>query len=209
MTDLLPDIVMPPQEEEPLIKEDRDRDVAAKENITAEISEVDVDMDKPDIIESIEPKHTEEPEEIFEEKPKKSRARKIPLSDKQKDHLAKAREKGLAVRRKKAEERKKIKAEAEVIQEQVKEEHEKDMLKTKYKMDQPINKVYQLDEEMIRQLKEDAIEGYDTKRKQRKAKKKAEKHEDEVVQKSVRAITSAIKPAYNPDDIYGQCFGFS
>ena len=76
-------------------------------------------------------------------------------------------------------------------------------------MDQPINKVYQLDEEMIRQLKEDAIEGYDTKRKQRKAKKKAEKHEDEVVQKSVRAITSAIKPAYNPDDIYGQCFGFS
>ena len=131
------------------------------------------------------------------------------MSDKQKDHLAKAREKGLAVRRKKAEERKKIKAEAEVIQEQVKEEHEKDMLKTKYKMDQPINKVYQLDEEMIRQLKEDAIEGYDTKRKQRKAKKKAEKHEDEVVQKSVRAITSAIKPAYNPDDIYGQCFGFS
>jgi len=206
MSDLLPDIVMPPQEEEPLIKEDIKEDI--KENITAEIREVDVDMDKPDITESIEPKHKEEAEEIFEDKPKKSRARKIPLSDKQKDHLTKAREKGLAVRRKKAEERKKIKAEAEIIQEQVKEEHEKDMLKTKYKMEQPINKVYQLDEEMIQKLKEDAIAGYDVKRKARKAKKKADKHEDEIVQNSVRAITSAVKPN-NPDDIYGSCFGFS
>ena len=62
---------------------------------------------------------------------------------------------------------------------------------------------------MIKKLKEDAIEGYDTKRKARKAKKKAEKDEQEVVQKSVRAITSAVKPAYNPDDVYANCFGFS
>ena len=41
------------------------------------------------------------------------------------------------------------------------------------------------------------------------AKKKADKHEDEIVQKSVRAITSAVKPAYNPDDVYANCFGFS
>ena len=203
MSDLLPDIVMPPQEEEPLIKEH------IKENITAEISEVDVEVDKSDITESIEPKHKEEPEEIFDDKPKKSRARKIPLSDKQKDHLVEARKKGLEVRRKKAAERKKLKAEAEIIQEQVKEENEIDMLKTKYKMEQPINKVYQLDEEMIQKLKQDAIEGYDVKRKARKAKKKVEKQEDEIVQKSVRAITSAVKPAYNPDDVYANCFGFS
>jgi hypothetical protein len=203
MSDLLPDIEMPPQqEEEPLIKQE---DI--KENISAEITEVD-DVE-PDITDAIEPKHKEEPEEIFEEKPKKSRARKIPLSDKQKDHLAKAREKGLEVRRRKAAERKKIKEEAQVIQEQVKEEHEKETLKKKYNMEQPVNKVYQLDEEMIRKLKEDAIAGYDTKRKARKAKKKVEKQEQEVVQKSVRAITSAVKPAYNPDDVYASCFGFS
>ena len=207
MTDLLPDIDMPPQEEEPLITDIVSSQEDIKENITAEIKEVDVE---PDITNSIEPKHKEEPEEIFEEKPKKSRARKIPLSDKQKEHLAKAREKGLEVRRKKAAERKKIKEEAQVIQEQVKEEHEKETLKKKYKMEQPINKVYQLDEEMIKKLKEDAIEGYDTKRKARKAKKKAEKQEQEVVEKSVRAITSAVKPAtYDPDDVYANCFGFS
>jgi len=207
MSDLLPDIEMPPQQEEP-VNDISQEDI--KENISAEITEVD-DVE-PDITDSqliVEPKHKEEAEEIFEEKPKKSRARKIPLSDKQKDHLAKAREKGLAVRRKKAAERKKIKEEAQVIQEQVKEEHEKETLKKKYNMEQPVNKVYQLDEEMIRKLKEDAIEGYDTKRKARKAKKKVEKQEQEVVQKSVRAITSAVKPAYNPDDVYANCFGFS
>jgi hypothetical protein len=196
---------MPPQQEEPVNDISQEN---IKENITAEINEVD--DAEPDITDAIEPKHKEEPEEIFEEKPKKSRARKIPLSDKQKDHLAKAREKGLAVRRRKAAERKKIKEEAQVIQEQVKEEHEKETLKKKYNMEQPVNKVYQLDEDMIKKLKEDAIAGYDKKRKERKAKKKVEKQEQEVVQKSVRAITSAVKPAtYNPDDVYASCFGFS
>jgi hypothetical protein len=204
MSDLLPDIEMPPQQEEPVNDISQEN---IKENITAEINEVD--DAEPDITDAIEPKHKEEPEEIFEEKPKKSRARKIPLSDKQKDHLAKAREKGLEVRRRKAAERKKIKEEAQVIQEQVKEEHEKETLKKKYNMEQPVNKVYQLDEDMIKKLKEDAIAGYDKKRKERKAKKKVEKQEQEVVQKSVRAITSAVKPAYNPDDVYANCFGFS
>lgn len=205
MSDMLPEIQMPPQQE----KEEEET-----ENITAEINDIVEEKERvpepvQDPVDVISEKHKEEPEAIFEEeKPKKSRARKIPLSDKQKEHLEKARVKGLEVRRKKAAERKAQKQEETKKFQKMKEEEEKELLQKKYKIDHPVNKVYQLNDEMIQKLKEDAIEGYDTKRKARKAKKKAEKQEKEVVQRSVRAITSAVKPN-DPDDVYASCFGFS
>ena len=204
--DLLPDITLP---EEDNIKEEITEDYTEpKEPKVRFVDEVEQDnVEQTDI--PIEPKHVEEEEEIFkEEKPKrKPRPRKGELTEKQAEHLKKAREKGLAVRRKKAAERKAAKEEEEQIKLEVSERREKEKLIKKHKVDIPINKVYQLDEAMIQKLKEDAIEGYDQKRKARKKKKQEEQKANQVEAKTFDVITKAVN-ATNPDDIYASCFGF-
>jgi hypothetical protein len=205
-TDLLPEITLPPTED---VEESVHMEV--KDLPEPKVTFVDeMDAPKADTTDiPIEPKHTEENEDIFkEEKPKrKPRPRKGELTQKQSDHLKKAREKGLAVRRKKAAERAAAKIEEDEIKEEVRLKREKESLMKKHKVTQPVKKVYELDAEMIKQLKEDAIEGYDNKRKARKAKKKEEQKKDAVEAKTFDVITKAVG-GVDPDKVYESCFGF-
>ena len=210
MPDLLPDIILPEDNIEVEIQDefkDFDNETQDEPPVVQQVSEPSLEG------QDIEEKMKELEEDIFvDEKPKKKKAaprpRKMALSNKQAEHLAKARQKGLEVRRKKAAAKKLEKEEEDVIKEQLKEKKEKELLKKKYKVDQPIKRVYELDDEMIRKLKLDAIESYDSKRKARKAKKREEQTKTQNEKKTFETISKAVN-ASDPDDLYNQCFGLS
>ena len=56
-------------------------------------------------------------------------------------------------------------------------------------------------------MKMDAIEGYDTKRKVRKAKKKEEQAKAVIEKKTFEVISKAVN-GHDPDSVYESCFGF-
>ena len=218
MTDF--DITMPDQEL--LIKEDvpetssgGDMESEEEENIVPVISEI-APVDQQPIE---EPKE----EEIF--KPKRAgRPRKGELTEKQSEHLKRAREKGLIVRREKAIQRKKEKEEDELELNLIKKNKDKEAVKKKYNLKEietetevkmsPSSILNSLSKEELKELQQAAIMGYDEVRKERKKKKKILLQKEKVEEKTFQTISHAVNTqanqvAHDPYAAYDSCFSFS
>jgi hypothetical protein len=142
-------------------------------------------------------------EDIFQvkkkAKPVKEKKPRKPMSEAQKENLKKGREKALAVRRANAVEKKEIKDLTE-------KKKKKDIQKLRDEVGEapaptprhiPRSELpssfQSLDPEMIRKLQEDAIEGYDKKRKARKEIKKKEQETNSRNLRNMNVINNAIQ----------------
>ena len=221
MTDF--DITMPDQEllnKEAAVAAETssggDMESEEEENIVPVISEI-APVDQQPIE---EPKE----EEIF--KPKRAgRPRKGELTEKQAEHLKRAREKGLIVRREKALQRKKEKEEDELELNLIKKNKDKEAVKKKYnlkeietetevKMSPPTSILNSLSKEELKELQQAAIMGYDEVRKERKKKKKILLQKEKVEEKTFQTISHAVNTqanqvAHDPYAAYDSCFSFS
>lgn len=163
----------------------------------------DVKTDKPSIPE----------EDIFvdkkkpnkEEKPKKEKKPRKAMTEAQLEHLRKGREKALAVRRAKAQEKKELKElqakkkkkEIQKLREEVGEApapKKAEPKKEENKLTDGMPTLQTLDPEFIRKLQQDAIEGYDKVRKERKAKKKQEQETYNRNTTNMNIINNALNP---------------
>lgn len=218
MTDF--DITMPDQEllnkeDVPETSSGGDMESEEEENIVPVISEI-APVDQQPIE---EPKE----EEIF--KPKRAgRPRKGELTEKQSEHLKRAREKGLIVRREKAIQRKKEKEEDELELNLIKKNKDKEAVKKKYNLKEietetevkmsPSSILNSLSKEELKELQQAAIMGYDEVRKERKKKKKILLQKEKVEEKTFQTISHAVNTqanqvAHDPYAAYDSCFSFS
>lgn len=132
------------------------------------------------------------------EKPKKERKPRKPMTEKQLETLRIGREKALAVRRAKAQEKKEIKELKEKKKkkeiQQLREEVAEPPKKTGTPNLEGMPTLQQLDPDFIRKLQQDAIEGYDKIRKERKAKKKQEQETHNRNTANMNVINNALNP---------------
>jgi len=223
MTDL--SVSMAPLEELPAPSDDDKRLIDAIKNGLPEAVEEDIiEVEEPadDIAEELELKQVVDEKVIFsdevtEDPPSPPSKKKKPLSDKQRAHLKKAREKALATRKAKAAERKKVeevkraereKKRLEREQKQIKKE-DNDFEKQK-KIQESVpppssqvpSSLRQLSEEDIMKLQQAAIENYEVSRKARKQKKK----EAEAKANHDKKVYQSISKAVNPDSVWDVCF---
>jgi hypothetical protein len=155
----------------------------------------EVKTDKPSIPEEDIFVEKEKPKE----KPKKEKKPRKPMTEAQLEHLRKGREKALAVRRAKAQEKKELKdlqnkkkkKDIQKLREEVGEAPKKAEPK---KLTEGMPMLSQLDPEFIRKLQQDAIEGYDKVRKERKYKKKQEEQAQNRNTTNMNIINNALNP---------------
>ena len=151
-------------------------------------------------------------ENIFEEKkpkkqpPQKKEKKKRVMTEAQLERLRLGREKALAVRRAKAQEKKEIK-------ELQSKKKKKDIQKLREEVeDKPkpeptpqrnsITSLEDLPADMLVELQRRAIEGYDTKRKARKEQKKKEQQHQTTINHNLGMINNALQPQRPPQ--YGE-----
>jgi len=224
MTDLC--VSMTPTEELSAPTDDDKRLIDGIKNAPPEQEEV-VEVEEPatdDIAEELELKQVVDEKVIFsdevtEDPPSPPSKKKKPLSDKQRAHLKKAREKALATRKAKAAERKKVeevkraereKKRLEREQKQIKKE-DNDFEKQK-KIQESVpppssqvpSSLRQLSEQDIMKLQQAAIENYEVTRKARKQKKKEAEAKANHDKKVYQSISKAVNS--NPDDVWSVCF---
>ena len=198
----LPEITMP-VEPEP-VDESTPSEVRS-EPVNYDDAEVDVEK-LDEVIEELKPQPAEvdesvpmkvkpvlEDESVFKDVVKKPRVK----SQKQLDHLAKAREKALAVRQAKAKEKKQVKfaEQATVDDPRPKEQKESVILHMSVAEFQKLQ----------RQSNLDAVESYDTKRKAQKQAKREAKEEYTKANKVNQQINKALG-VVDPDDMWSVCF---
>ena len=130
-------------------------------------------------------------------------------TQKQRDHLKKAREKALATRQakakvrkeeqeKKALERQKKREEADLLK--IQKEDQDHLKKVQVKQEEDYKSSFKhLTDQQIIQLQQSAIENYEVKRKAAKVIKKQEQDK-----KIYETINKAVNP--DPDDVWGICF---
>ena len=225
MTDLC--VSMTPSEELSAPTDDDKRlidDIKNAPNVASETAEDIIDIEEPeDIAEELELKQVVDEKVIFsdevtEDPPSPPSKKKKPLSDKQRAHLKKAREKALATRKAKAAERKKVeevkraereKKRLEREQKQIKKE-DSDFAKQK-KIQESVpppsqvpSSLRQLSEQDIMKLQQAAIENYEVTRKARKQKKKEAEAKANHDKKVYQSISKAVNS--NPDDVWSVCF---
>lgn len=155
----------------------------------------EVKTDKPSIPEEDIFVEKEKPKE----KPKKEKKPRKPMTEKQLEHLRKGREKALAVRRAKAQEKKELKElqnkkkkkDIQKLREEVGESPKK---AEPNKLTEGMPTLNQFDPEFIRKLQQDAIEGYDKARRERKAKKKHEEDSHNRNTTNMNIINNALNP---------------
>lgn len=149
-------------------------------------------------------KPTIQEEDIFvdkdkpKEKPKKEKKPRKPMTETQLEHLRKGREKALAVRRAKAQEKKEIKElqakkkkkDIDKLREEVEDKPKKEV----NKLTEGMPTLQNLNPELIRKLQQDAIEGYDKLRKERKSKKKQEQETHNRNTTNMNIINNALNP---------------
>ena len=135
-------------------------------------------------------------------------------TQKQRDHLKKAREKALATRQakakvrkeeqeKKALERQKKREEADLLK--IQKEDQDHLKKVQVKQEEDYKSSFkQLTEEQIVNLQQKAIENYEVKRKAAKVIKKQEQMKVQHDKKIYETINKAVNP--DPDDVWGICF---
>ena len=127
----------------------------------------------------------------------KERKPRKPMTEAQLEHLKKGREKALEVRRAKAQEKKEIadlkakKKEKEI--QQLREEVESTP-RPKKEISKQMSSLDTLSPELIKKLQQDAIEGYDKIRKERKAKKKQEQEQHNRNTTNMNIINNALNP---------------
>jgi len=128
---------------------------------------------------------------VFDDAPAQAppKRAKRPISDKQREHLAKIRVKALEAKRAKQSQKPKNKSAKKVYEEQVEEEHEYVPEPVKPARDSPL---YQLTQKQLRDLQMEAIYGYDMVRKDRKQKKQQALAEEEQKQQTFQAVNRAV-----------------
>jgi len=196
----LPEITMPVEPEpeppsevrsEPVNYDDAEVDVEKLDEVIEELKP------QPPAAEQEQPpmkvKPVLEDESVFKDVVKKPRVK----SQKQLDHLAKAREKALAVRQAKAKEKKQVKfaEQATVDDPRPKEQKESVILHMSVAEFQKLQ----------RQSNLDAVESYDTKRKAQKQAKREAKEEYTKANRVNQQINKALGVA-DPDDMWSVCF---
>ena len=233
----LPTIVMPEQVPEPEVFPDKADEIIESletkpqendlvvEDISDEEESKPVEVDKEEDVfksaPSIKPIVEQEESidtEVLEDPPKKTRKkyeRKAPMSQKQKDHLAKIRKIASEKRKLAREEKAKAKEEADIkkAEEKLKakqaklEQDAKDKIQAEHEENLKIasHKMYtqmDLEEAMV-----NAVATYDTMRKERKVAKK--KQQEEQAQKTAQKnmIHRAIQPNYSSGQTqFSHCF---
>lgn len=204
----LPEITMPdpPPEPEPQVPLPQTPSEVRSEPVNYDDTKVDVDK-LDEVIEELKPqppaavdesvpmkvKPVLEDESVFKDVVKKPRVK----SQKQLDHLAKAREKALAVRQAKAKEKKQVKfaEQATVDDPRPKEQKESVILHMSVAEFQKLQ----------RQSNLDAVESYDTKRKLQKQAKREAKEEYTKANRVNQQINKALGVP-DPDDMWAVCF---
>ena len=148
------------------------------------------------------------PISVKQMKPKKE------STQKQRDHLKKAREKALATRQAKAKirkeeqekkslERQKKREEADLLK--IQKEDQDHLKKVQVKQEEDYKSSFKhLTEQQIIQLQQSAIENYEVKRKAAKVIKKQEQAKIQQDKKIYETINKAVNP--DPDDVWGICF---
>jgi len=221
MTDL--SVSMTPPEEMAAPTDDDKRLIDGIKNAPPTQEEEVLEVEEPadDIAEELELKQVVDEkvifsEEVSEDPPSPPSKKKKPLSDKQRAHLKKAREKALATRKAKAAERKKVeevkraereKKRLEREQKQIKKEDndfekQKKIQETTPAPSQVPSSMRHLSEEDIIKLQQAAIENYEVSRKARKQKKK----EAEAKANHDKKVYQSISKAVNPDSVWDVCF---
>jgi len=206
------DVVMPPAEDEinddePLrepstndklqeaMEEMKENKKIEEEIEDDEIEPIEISVSVP-IVKPIVPDET-----IFKDPIRKKGTRRGPMTQKQKEHLAKARAKGLEVRRAK----KKIKDE-----EKAKEQEEKKQQETKKvsfeKEIQNYPTLNHLSEDQIIKLQEQAIGNYEKRRKAEKKIKREVQAKEAQEKKAFNVISRAVNASDPMEDFFGQCF---
>lgn len=191
--EILPVIKLMEQDLEYIDNESEEEVVKQSNNSESEEEE---EVEK--IIPKVEPKQIIPEENIFEDK--KPIKKKRELSEAQKEHLKKGREKALAVRRAKAEERKKMKELENKEIELVKKAKQKRVQKLEEEVsDKPIEQKniktnFDINPELIKKIQQEAIEGYDKIRKERKAVKKKQIEEQQRNMVHANTINNALNP---------------
>jgi len=147
-------------------------------------------------------------ENIFEEKkpkkqpPQKKEKKKRVMTEAQLERLRLGREKALAVRRAKAQEKKELK---ELQSKKKKKDIQKlrDEVEDKPKPEptpqrKTITSLEDLPADMLVELQKRAIEGYDTKRKARKEQKKKEQQHQNTINHNLGIVNNALQPQRPP-----------
>ena len=182
------------------------------EEITSKIIDKQKDEEEE---EQIIPKEIQADEEVFKDtKPKK---KKRVISDAQREHLAQARKKALEVRRRKAHEKKLIKQQ-ETRRKKKEEVTKKNLnavhnpLESEDEEEEPTqhhriksHAFDDIDEDLLVQLQEKAIEKYEVKRKARKEVKKKKEKEVKKEEDIYQAVKKAVQHP-DPDDMWSVCF---
>ena len=225
MTDL--NVSMTPPEELSAPTNDDKRLIDDIKNAPSESAAAEdiIDIEEPadNIAEEIELKQVVDEKVIFSEEstedpPSPPSKKKKPLSDKQRAHLKKAREKALATRKAKAAARKeqedikkaeREKKRLEREQKQIKKEDsdfakQKKIQETTPPPSQVPSSMRHLSEEDIIKLQQSAIENYEVTRKARKQKKKEAEVKANHDKKVYQSISKAV--GQTQDDIWGSCF---
>ena len=131
-------------------------------------------------------------------------------TEKQREHLKKAREKALATRQAKAKIRKEEEEKKSLERQQKREEREKlkiekeDRDHLKQVEVKPHSYMNQLSNEQLVELQQKAIENYESKRKAKKVIKRKEQMKIAQEKKIYDTINKAVNP--DPDDVWGSCF---
>ena len=205
--DLLPNIQVDLIQEEPQPLEE--------ENVSDEEGEPEIVVKEvEEVVPEVQEKKLIPEEDIFvEKKPKKAPApkekKKRVMTEEQLERLKKGREKALAVRRAKAQEKKELK-------ELQTKKKKKELQKLREEVDdtpkpapQPapaprktITSLEDLPADMLIELQKRAIEGYDTKRKARKEEKRKKQAEEKDNLKNMNLVNNALQPQRPPQ--YGE-----
>ena len=137
-------------------------------------------------------------EEVFKDVPAKKPRKK---SQKQMDHLAKAREKALVVRQANAKAKRDAKAETEFAQQATRQDPRPKEQKESVILHMSVAEFQKMTEESNAK----AVEKYDTKRKAQKKAKKDAQEEYRKANQVNHTINRAIGAA-DPDDFFASCF---
>jgi len=194
----MPDVPPPnEQPEDPLPPSDGVDEMPEMASETAEEEETKVEMKIKEIVPD---------NEVFkgatDQAPPKRKKR--PISEKQREHLAKIRVKALEAKKAKQQANKvPVKSAKKVYEEKIEEEYSDDDTPTPQVDNDSM--LYSLTPQQLRQLQMDAIYGYDTIRKDRKQKKKAQQAKEHQEQKAFQAVSRAVNRPVD-DDGWGICF---
>jgi hypothetical protein len=217
--DYLPEVIPPTPKVDVMTKDTPTKEEVKPQEVVEEHEPADdlveggmtFDSEKDDIAPTLQVKPIIDDEEIFKEPQPKPKRK---ATEKQKEHLARCREKALAKRKAQGEATRLLKEEkqkekdakreirVEAIRQREARKEEKEALK---KPSVSFSSQPSFSKDDILKIQEDAINNYETKRKARKAEKKKSIEKETHDKKVYEAVSKAVGGT-NPDDIWSTCF---